>query len=488
MYIVMITPECAPAAKAGGLGDVVHGLSRELSLRGNHVEVILPKYDCMRYDRVTDLHRTYENLWVPFHSHWISCDVYFGLIDGLNCFFIEPHSEHRFFERGTLYGQQDDPERFAFFSRAALEFLLKTNKHPDILHCHDWQTALVPVLLYEIYTALGMTHSRVCYTLHNVGHQGITGPNVLRQVGLDVNSLMNPARLLDPSRAGAVNLMKGGLVFANFITTVSPTYANEIRYSPLGEGLQETLRTHEKKVGGVLNGIDYNMWNPEIDRYIPQHYSSTSLQDKIKNKAVLRRRLLLRDNFRPIIAVVSRLDRQKGVHLMERAIFTALENNCQFIILGTPSEDAIARQFWSLKQRLNDNPDCHLELSYDEELSHLVYAGADMLLIPSIYEPCGLTQMIAMKYGTVPIVRATGGLADTVFDANYSDKPFEERTGYVFHNADIASLDAAMQRAIGLWYQYPEYFRQLRVNGMSRDYSWRQPAEHYLNIYQYIKA
>jgi starch synthase len=488
MFIVMLSPECAPAAKAGGLGDVVHGLSRELAMRGNHVEIILPKYDCMRYDRISDLQKTYENLWVPFHGRWIPCDVYFGFVDGLKCFFIEPHSEHHFFERGALYGQQDDPERFAFFSHAALEFMLKSNKHPDIIHCHDWQTALVPVLLYEVYAGLGMNHSRVCYTLHNVGHQGITGPQVLRQVGLDANALMNPTRLLDPSRPGAVNLMKGGIVFANFITTVSPTYANEIRYSSLGEGLQDTLRTHEKKVGGVLNGIDYSMWNPEIDRYIPHHYNAATLQDKIKNKAVLRRRLLLRDNFRPIIAVVSRLDRQKGVHLIEHAIFRALAQNCQFVLLGTPSEDAIAKQFWDLKHRLNDNPDCHLELSYDEELSHLVYAGADMLLIPSIYEPCGLTQMIAMKYGTVPIVRATGGLADTVFDANHSDKDFSQRTGYVFQNADGPGLDSAMQRAIGLWYQYPEYFRQLRMNGMAQDYSWHHPAEHYLNIYNYIKV
>jgi starch synthase len=484
----MISPECAPVAKAGGLGDVVHGLSRELAIRGEHVEVILPKYDCMRYDRINELQISYENLWVPYHDRWIPCDVYFGFVDDIKCFFIEPHSEHNFFQRGVLYGERDDPERFAFFSRAALEFMLKTNKHPDIIHCHDWQTGLVPVLLFEVYKHHGITHPRVCYTLHNLGHQGVSGPQVLRQVGLDPNAYMSPQRLAHHVGQGGVNLMKGGIVFSNFITTVSPTYANEIRCTGLGEGLQDTLRTHEKKVGGVLNGLDYDVWNPELDPHIPHHYSPETIQDKLKNKHALRQRLMIRDNFRPIISVVSRLDKQKGVHLVEHAIHYAMNNSCQFVLLGTASEPAINEQFWRIKHQYNDHPDCHLELAYNEELAHLIYAGSDMILIPSMYEPCGLTQLIGMKYGTVPIVRSTGGLVDTVFDANYSDKPFEMRNGYSFESADVAGLESAMGRAIGLWHQYPEYFRQLRLNGMTQDFSWRQPAQDYLNIYNYIKA
>src|SRR5438067_10734254 len=215
MFIVMVTPECAPAAKVGGLADVVHGLSKELAIRGNAVEIVLPKYDCMRYDRVWGLTKCYSDLWVPYYNQWVHCDVYFGSVDGLKCFFIEAHHERNFFNRGIFYGHHDDGERFAFFCRAAMEFLLKANKHPEIIHCHDWQTGLVPVLLYEIYQHLGMQHPRVCYTLHNVGHQGLNGEHLLRQVGLNSAPLMNRDRLLDDYRPSAINLMKGGIVYSN---------------------------------------------------------------------------------------------------------------------------------------------------------------------------------------------------------------------------------------------------------------------------------
>lgn len=487
MYIVMVASECAPVAKVGGLGDVVQGLSNELAIRGNAVEIILPKYDCMRYDRIWGLTKTYSDLWVPYHNQSVHCDVYFGFVEGLKCFFIEPHSQHNFFNRGIYYGHNDDTERFAFFSRAALEFMLKANKHPDVIHCHDWQTGLVPVLLFEVYKHLGMSHPRVCYTLHNLGHQGLTGEHILRQVGLNPAHFMTPDRLLDHTHRNAVNLMKGGIVFSNFVTTVSPRYVNEIRHTDLGMGLQHTLNVHGQKLGGVLNGIDYNVWNPAIDTHIASRYTIETLQDKYKNKEALRRRLWLREGFKPLVVVVSRLDRQKGVELVRHAIFYSLANGCQFVLLGAAPEPAVNNDLWGLKRHLNDNPDCHLEIGYDEGLAHLIYAGADMIVIPSRYEPCGLTQMIAMRYGTVPIVRNTGGLADTVFDANYSDKPYHERNGYVFNDFNAEGLESAMHRAVGLWYNYPEYFRELQANGMRYDFSWNHPGGHYSNIYNYIK-
>ncbi len=487
MFIVMITPECAPVAKVGGLGDVVQGLSRELDLRGNAVEIILPKYDCMRYDRICGLQKTFGDLCVPYHDQHVHCDVYFGFVDGLKCFFIEPHSFKNFFDRHTFYGHDDDVERFAFFSRAALEFMLKTNKHPDIIHCHDWQTALVPVLLFDIYKHMGMTHPRVCYTLHNLKHQGVTGEYVLRQVGLDPAYYMTHDKLQDNFNHGAVNLMKGGIVYSNFITTVSPRYADEIKHSDLGCGLQHTLHDHAAKFGGVLNGIDYNVWNSETDPYIACQYGIETVGDKYKNKEALRQRLWLEKGFKPIVAVVSRLDHQKGVGLIRHAISYALENSCQFILLGSSPDPVTNNDFCALKQWLNDNPDCHLEISYDEELAHLIYAGADMILIPSAFEPCGLTQMIAMKYGTLPIVRNIGGLADTVFDADFSHRPYHERNGYVFNDFDNQGLQSAMSRAIGMWNIYPECFRELMVNAMRYDYSWNNPGQHYLNIYNHIK-
>jgi len=487
MYVVMIAPECAPVAKVGGLADVVQGLSRELELRGNAVEVILPKYDCMRYDRIWGLQKAYGDLWVPYHDKYFHCDVYFGFAEGLKCFFIESHSFKNFFNRGIYYGHNDDAERFAFFCRAALEFMLKTNKHPEIIHCHDWQTGLVPVLLYDMYKHLGMTHPRVCFTLHNLKHQGVTGEHILRQIGLNPGHYMNQDRLQDNFNHGAVNIMKGGIVYSNFVTTVSPRYAWEIRHSDLGCGLQHTLYVHGGKFGGVLNGIDYNVWNPEVDPHIASRYSIDSLDNKYQNKEELRRRLWLCNDFKPIVAVVSRLDHQKGVELIRHAIFYCLGNGCQFILLGSSPDSRINADFWGLKHFLNDNPDCHLEISYQEELAHLIYAGADVVLIPSAFEPCGLTQMIAMKYGTVPIVRNTGGLADTVFDADYAHRPYHERNGYVFDDFNAQGIESALCRAIGMWYSYPHCFRELMVNGMRYDYSWNYAGENYLNIYKYIR-
>ncbi|MBF0432534.1 MAG: glycogen synthase [Fibrobacteria bacterium] len=487
MYIVMVTPECAPVAKVGGLSDVVQGLAYELSIRGNAVEVILPKYDCMWYDRIWGLEKVFSDLWVPFHDQQIHCDVYFGFMEGVKCFFIDPHSDHNFFNRGQFYGENDDPQRFAFFSKAALEFMLQSGKHPDIIHCHDWQTALLPVLLYSQYWHRGMTHPRVCFTLHNLKHQGITGKFILRQVGLNPAEFVNQERLLDNFNPHAINLMKGGIVYSNFITTVSPNYAQEIQNSGFGYGLQHTLHVHGGKFGGVLNGIDYNMWNPEIDHTLPSHYSADSLDNKYVNKEALRNRLLLQHNYKPIISVVTRLDEQKGVGLIQHGIHYALAHGCQFVLLGTSPDPEINNQFLAIKHQLNNNPDCHLEISYNDELARLIYAGSDMMLVPSAFEPCGLSQMIALKYGTVPIVRSVGGLADTVFDADYSHRPYHERNGYCFQDLNNEGLESAMHRAIGLWYTYPQYFRELIQNGMRYDYSWNYPAVHYLNIFNYIK-
>ncbi len=467
---------------------MVYGLSHELEIRGNAVEIILPKYDCMRYDHIYDFQEVYRDLWVPFYDHRVNCSVFFGFVHGRKCFFIDPHSHRNFFNRGIYYGHHDDPERFTFFCRAALEFMLKTNKHPDVIHCHDWQTGILPVLLFDIYKYLGMTHPRVCYTLHNLKHQGVTGEFILRASGLNrPEYYFHQDRLQDNFNRSAINLMKAGIVYSNFVTTVSPTYAWEIMHTDLSYGLGHTLHIHGQKVGGILNGLDYDVWNPEIDRYIPQRYSVATIEDKYRNKEALRHRLLLRQEFKPIVAYVGRLDHQKGVDLIRDGLFYSLANGCQFVLLGSGPEAGISNYFWHLKRRLNENPDCHLEIGYHEELAHLIYAGADMVIVPSLFEPCGLTQMIALKYGTVPVVRATGGLNDTVFDADYSHKPYHERNGYVFHHFDYRGLESAMRRAIGKWYSYPHLFRELMTHGMRYDYSWNHPGQHYLNVYEYIR-
>ena len=488
MFVVLIASELTPVAKVGGLADVVYGLARELEMRGNAVEIILPKYDCMRYDHIYGLTKAYENLWVPWYGGGINTTVYFGFVHGRKCYFIEPHSNDNFFNRKCFYGQNDDVLRFAFFCRAAMEFMLKTNKHPDIIHCHDWQTALVPVLLYEMYQHLGMRHSRVCFTVHNFKHQGVTGDHVLRATGLNrPEYFLNYDRLRDNHYPHAINLMKGGIVYSNFVMTVSPRHAWETKDGGQGFGLEPTLNTHHYKFGGVLNGLDYEQFNPQTDPYIPSKYSADMIEKKYANKQALRKRFLLADNNKPIIAFVGRLDPQKGLELVRHAIFYALGHRAQFVLLGSSPDAGINEHFWGLKRHFNDNPDCHLEIAYNEEVAHLIYAGADMLVVPSRYEPCGLTQIIAMAFGTVPIVRAVGGLADTVFDKDNSNRPLHERNGYVFENADNPGLESALHRAIECYYQFPEHFRQLMLNAMRGDHSWNQPAQHYLKIYDHIR-
>ena len=242
MYIVMVASECAPVSKVGGLADVVYGLSRELEIRGIDVEIILPKYDCMRYDHIWGLHIAFQDLWVPWWNGAIHCSIWFGFVHGRKCFFIEPHSNENFFKRNAFYGYPDDAMRFAFFSKAALEFILKSNKRPDIIHCHDWQTGLVPVLLFEMYQAIGLGNQRACYTIHNFRYQGITGMDVLSATKLDRPAYyLHHDRLRDNVHLNALNFMKGGIVYSNFVTTVSPKHAWEACYTDQGHGLGDTL-------------------------------------------------------------------------------------------------------------------------------------------------------------------------------------------------------------------------------------------------------
>jgi starch synthase len=491
MYIIQIASECAPVIKAGGLGDVVYGLSRELDAQGHCVEVILPMYDCMRYDHIWGLHEAYRDLWVPWDNGRIHCSVFCGWVHGQLCFFIRPHSYQNFFDHGCYYGAIDDHMRFAFFSKAALEFLLQSNKRPDVLHCHDWQTGLLPVMLYEMYRFSGMENQRVCYTIHNFKHQGIAGADVLWATGLyNEPYYFQYDRLQDNFNPLAINYMKGGIVYSNHVNTVSPHHAWEARFTPVSCGLGHTLEIHQGKFGGILNGINYTFWNPETDTYLPAHYNTNDLSGKAAVKQELRQRLLLDDSSdRPIVAYIGRLDEQKGVHLVHHAIYYTLHRGGQFVLLGSATEPGIDAYFSHEKGYLDDNPNCHLELGFNEELSHLIYGAADIVVVPSNYEPCGLTQVIGLKYGAVPVVRGVGGLVNTVFDWDYEqEKPPEERNGFLFYQTDPYALESAMGRAFDLYYQNPGMFTKLQKQGMACDYSWKKPAEQYTGIYEYIRA
>ena len=490
MYIVQVASECAPVIKSGGLGDVVFGLSRGLENQGHAVDVILPKYDCMRYDHISGLHQAYDDLSVPWGNGSIRCTVLGGKVHGLNCFFIEPHSNENFFNRGKYYGDNDDNLRFAFFSRAVLEYMCMHNKRPEIIHCHDWQTGLLPVMLFEQYKYRGMDGQRVCYTIHNFKHQGGGSVGILGATQLNNEGYyLSPDRLKDSSIPNHINFMKAGIVYSNAVNTVSPHHAWEARFSNEGYGLGHTLAVHQDKFKGILNGLDYEVWNPEVDEHISMLFGPDDFELKDLNKKGLRERLWLEEKDRPIIAYIGRLDDQKGVGLVLHALEYALRRSAQFVLLGSATSDHLKNLFWQTKNRLNDHPDVHLELSFNEELSHLIYAGADMMVVPSNYEPCGLTQMISLKYGTVPIVRGVGGLVNTVFDYDNDENHLpEERNGFVFHQTDPGALESAMHRSLELWYTDRQAFNKLAIQGMRCDYSWRKPVEQYIEVYETIKA
>jgi len=485
---MMVAPECAPAAKAGGLGDVVAGLSRELELRGNAVEIILPKYTTMRYSDIWELQPSYHDLWVPWYAGAVRCTVWFGYAHGRKCFFIEPHSAANFFGRDRLYGYWDDAERFAFFSKAAVEFMLAAGKRPDIIHCHDWQTGLVPVLLREQHGG-AWPDGRVCYTIHNFRHQGTSDEQVLWALQLGrPDYFLDSDRLGDDFRYRGLNPMKGGIVYADFVTTVSPNHGDEALYDDGASGLGRTLKEHSGKFRGVLNGVDYDTWNPETDPHLAAHYSADAIESKRENTGALREAFWLRKTAGPVVAYVGRLEEQKGMHLVHHALFYTLAHDGQFVLIGDAHHhDGINAHFRHLKDHLNDSPDCHLEIGYQEELAHLVYAGADILIAPSLFEPCGLAPLIAMRYGTVPVVRATGGMTDTVFDYDNSGHPRAERNGYVFHHTDNRAIESALGRALWLRSVRPREFRDLAATCMRADYSWAGPGQDYLDIYQDIR-
>lgn len=496
MHIIHIASELAPVAKVGGLADVLLGLSRELSWKSHDVDIIIPKYDCMNTDEIRDLDIFVKNFQSFYDGEWHNNTIWIGWVENIKVYFIEPHHPKHFFHRGCFYGCEDDIERFLYFARAAMDFLNSQKIAPDILHLHDWQAAVVGPLYMDMFKKIGYDKPKLVFTIHNIEYQGQCLPSNLDLIGLNGSEYLAPDKLLDPYIADTLNLLKGGIVYADFITTVSPNYAWEVTTPIGGRGLDTILKENKLKFCGILNGIDYSTWNPETDRHLPSHFSyreepsskkdRNTLDRKAYVKTLLREKLLLEDSHKPIIGCITRLVPQKGPSLIKHALFKALEQNCQFVLLGSTPIPSINSEFSGLKERFSNNRNVFIKLHHDEGLAHQVFGGSDMFIVPSIFEPCGLTQMIALKYGSVPIVRKTGGLADTIFDIDYSDKPIEERNGYTFDFPDTKGIDSALDRAIQCWFKEPDKWRKLMINGMKEDFSWNKPCDAYIEIYKYL--
>ncbi|KAK8330975.1 hypothetical protein V6Z12_A10G042900, partial [Gossypium hirsutum] len=485
LYIVHIAAEMAPVAKVGGLGDVVTGLGKTLQKKGHLVEIILPKYDCMQYDGIHDLRALDVTVESYFDGKLFQNKIWVGTVEGLPVYFIEPHHPNKFFWRGQYYGEHDDFKRFSFFSRAALEFLLQAGKKPDIIHCHDWQTAFVAPLYWDLYAPKGLNSARICFTCHNFEYQGTASASELASCGLDAQELNRPDRMQDNTARDSVNPVKGAIVFSNIVTTVSPTYAQEVRTAEGGKGLHSTLNSHSRKFMGILNGIDTDAWNPATDNFLKVQYSANDMQGKAENKAAMRRNLGLSsaDDQRPLVGCITRLVPQKGVHLIKHAIYRTLEMGGQFVLLGSSPVPHIQREFEGIANQFQNHEHIRLILKYDESLSHAIYAASDMFIIPSIFEPCGLTQMIAMRYGSVPIARKTGGLNDSVFDVNEETIPHQIRNGFTFTTPDEQGINGAVERAFNFYKNNKESWKQLVQKNMNIDFSWDSSASRYEELY-----
>eukprot|EP00850_Spirogloea_muscicola_P007677 SM000039S14507 [mRNA] locus=s39:477496:482960:+ [translate_table: standard] len=499
LHTVHVTSEMAPVAKVGGLADVVTSLAKAHQILGTLIEIIMPKYDCIDYKCVEEL-RQLCKVDVVWNGAEIATLVWSGLVDGLPVYFVEPHSSDAFFWRGYYYGQADDGARFLFFCRAALEFLLWSGKQPDVLHLHDWQTAAIAPLLKEEYRQRGLWKPRVMFTIHNIAYQGVLSADCLQTIGLDPERSPQLTQMVDYSRPGFfpgkydINLLRGGIVFADKVTTVSPTYANEVLQPQYGLGLEGVIWEHRGKFCGILNGLDYETWNPETDDLIPARYGASWLEGKEECKRRLLQELGLPHDVdkytrRPVLCVISRLTEQKGLPLILAAMEVAVSSKSIFVLLGSAPDPATQAEFEALATVYASGTDGRLILRYDEALAHRIYAGADIIIIPSFFEPCGLTQMISLRYGTIPIVRETGGLADTVKDvAHHKDShPEHELNGFTFIDKDRAAIVRTLERAIQAFQDGADWWKsELVPRAMRQDWSWSKSAQAYLHLYRQL--
>ena len=482
MHIIHIAAELAPIAKVGGLGDVLLGLSRELAWKGHKVDIVIPFYACINRQDIQNLQVYLPELYSFYQDEWHQNRVWQGKVENLNVYFIECLDARKFFYRQQQYGYEDDIERFLYFSRAALEFLFKAHISPDIIHLHDWQTAAVSLLYVDMYQKMGYNRAKTIFTIHNIEYQGKCSYADLTKIGLQDIATKFHNQTCDNAEPTICNLLKCAINFSAQITTVSPTYAKEVLDSDKGMGLQSTLQENRAKFCGVLNGIDYSYWNPEIDKYLTYNYS-TNLESKKHNKEELKKQLHLSTSKNlPLIGCITRLVPQKGLPLILHAIELAKKGLFQFVLLGSSPIQEVEKQFQSLKSSCQADPNIHLELKHEEKLAHQIFAGADLFIIPSIFEPCGLTQMISLKYGTIPIVRKTGGLSDTIFDVQ-NDHEMPKPNGFVFNEPTCTDFESAITRAVEYWKEDKSRWNELVLNGMKIDFSWNEPASKYLTIY-----
>ena len=471
MKILLAAAEAVPFAKVGGLADVTGALPKALKRMGHDVRLVMPKYQRVQ-DKKFGLWPIVPDLWVPMDSHEEPAAIKLGLLDDdIPVYLVD---SDRFFNREAIYGYADDDARFVFFSRAVLEMLPRLGWQPDVIHCNDWHTAIIPNWLWTLYrNDRRFNDIATLFTIHNLAYQGIFGHRVLEIAGIESYGFVYADRGGD---GRVVDLLGRGLHYADAITTVSEQYSREIQTPEFGEGMDQVLALRHDRLSGILNGLDYDELDPAKDRRIAATFDVHSLDRRLENKLALQREAGLEVNSEvPLIGMISRLAEQKGFDLLTQMLDPLMHQPLQLVLLGTGEQhyhevlQAAAKRYRNLA----------LFLTFSTPLAQKIYAGSDMFLMPSRFEPCGLGQLVAMRYGSVPVVRRTGGLADTVQD-------FDPRTGqgngFVFERYQAMDMFATVMRAVES-FRYRDTWRALVERGMRRDFSWTVSAEKYLRAY-----
>ncbi|HLJ35780.1 MAG TPA: glycogen synthase [Ktedonobacteraceae bacterium] len=473
LKILILAAEVVPFVKVGGLADVVGALPKFFQGLGHDVRLAMPRYGQVDPERFS-LHTIIDSLTVPMSNFTLPVSVRQGTIgNDIPVYMIDAP---RFFERENIYGYTDDGERFILFCRAALEAMRTLDWSPDIIHCHDWHTGIVPNWMHTIYHDDPFyANAATVYTIHNLAYQGIFGYRMLEVAGVADHGFLYPQI---SELANVVDIMGRGILFADAITTVSERYAEEILTPTFGEKLDHLLRSRRDRLFGILNGIDYSEMNPATDRYIHTQFDAQTLDKRGANKQTLQEiaHLPVRPDV-PLLTMISRLADQKGFDLLAQIIQPLLAQGVQFVVLGI-GDQHYHEMFQNLAARYPQQ--VAIFLTFNTELAQRMYAGSDMFLMPSKFEPCGLSQLIAMRYGCVPIVRSVGGLANTVQEY---DPQTGEGNGLAFTNYDPWELFAAIVRALEL-YRIPRIWRKLQQRGMAADYSWHASAVRYIEVYR----
>lgn len=474
MKVLMISPEITPYSKTGGLGDAVAALSKYMAAHGHEVRIVTPAYGSVKRDDSWTRYPDPVRVELGF-GMYADCAVWNVPFSGAEISFIE---YNHFFGGNEIYSKRpDDAHRFAFFSKAAIDFCEQSNWIPDIVHCHDWTTGLVPAILNTRDNWRRIARAGTVFTIHNLQHQGYAPKNVIDYLGLPWGLFTSD----NYESLGGISMMKGALYHATKITTVSPTYAYEIQTPQYGFGLDHVLRHRARDLTGIINGIDYGEWSPLIDSLVPAHFNADDFTGKDICKAELQRRCGLEVRREvPVFGIVSRLADQKGLDLLAAVLPDLLSRaDMQVALLGSGDpqlESAFARLAAMFPTKMS------VTIGYNNQLAHMIEAGSDFFIMPSRFEPCGLNQMYSMAYGTLPIVRTTGGLVDTV--AAWDPRTPGAGTGINFRDADPNALRWALERALQLYYDYPQDYYAVRSNGMRKDFSWDRSVEKYEAVYR----